>query len=135
LFECAAIAALTRELLPEAWSEAQLSSEVALPEGRVWVACADRALLGFLVARRELDALHVLLAGVQPAARRRGVATRLLGTALGAERQLASAHLEVRESNVEARAFYERVGFRAVGVRPSHYADGEAAVVMVRSLP
>jgi ribosomal protein S18 acetylase RimI-like enzyme len=134
LRECSAIAALARELLPEAWSEAQLSSEVALPEGRVWVACAESGLCGFLVARRELDELHVLLTGVRPDARRRGLATRLVQAALGAERGLAKAHLEVRESNAGARAFYEQVGFRAVGRRPRHYPDGEAALLMLRSL-
>ncbi len=130
--ESAQIAALARVLLPEAWSEAQLSSEIALPEGRVWVAADAGGLLAFVVARRELDELHVLLTGVVPAARRRGVATRLLESLIASERGLGQVTLEVREGNAGARAFYEALGFRALGRRPRHYADGEAAVLMVR---
>jgi ribosomal-protein-alanine N-acetyltransferase len=130
--DCAAIAALARDLLPEAWSEPQLSSEVALPEGRVWLARDGASLLGFLVARRELDELHVLLTGVAPAARRCGVGTRLLEALLAAERGLTQVHLEVREGNREAQSFYLSLGFEAVGRRPRHYPDGEAAVLMTR---
>ncbi len=133
LAECAEIAALAASLLPEAWSEAQLSSEVALPEGRVWVARSGIALAGFLVARRELDELHVLLTGVAPGARRRGVASGLFAALLEHERGLARMQLEVRESNVAAQAFYRALGFEAVGRRPRHYAGGEAAILMSRS--
>jgi ribosomal protein S18 acetylase RimI-like enzyme len=132
LAECAEIAALARALLPEAWSEAQLSSEIALPEGRVWVAADAGGPLAFVVARRELDELHVLLTGVAPAAQRRGIATRLLEALIASERELGRVVLEVREGNAGARAFYAALGFRAVGRRPGHYADGEAAILMTR---
>jgi ribosomal protein S18 acetylase RimI-like enzyme len=132
--ECAEIAALAATLMPETWSEAQLSSEIALPEGRVWVARGARALLGFLVARRELDELHVLLTGVEPAARRRGTASRLFRAVLERERGLARVHLEVRESNAGAQAFYRALGLHSSGHRPRHYPGGEAAILMSRSL-
>lgn len=135
LTDCPALAALAQALLPEAWSEGQLSSEIALPEGRVWVAVGDDGgLIGFVVARRELDELHVLLAGVAPHARRRGVASRLIDALGHCERDLARMHLEVRAGNRGAQAFWEALGFRAVGQRPRHYADGEAALLMVRDL-
>ena len=133
LADCGAIAELARQLLPEAWSEAQLSSEVALPEGRVWVAASGSGLEGFLVARRELDELHILLTGVRPELRRRRIGARLLELALAQERGLAKAFLEVRETNLGARAFYAELGFREVGRRPRHYPDGEAAVLMARA--
>jgi ribosomal protein S18 acetylase RimI-like enzyme len=134
LAECAEIASLARALLPEAWSEAQLSSEVALPEGRVWVAREGGTLVAFLVARREQDELHVLLTGVAPGSRRQGAAGRLFAEVLAKEPGLVRAHLEVRESNAGAQAFYRAMGFRAVGRRPGHYPGGEAAVLMAREL-
>jgi ribosomal-protein-alanine N-acetyltransferase len=134
LSECREIAALAAALLPEAWSESQLSSEVALPEGRVWVAREGGALAGFLVARRELDELHVLLTGVAPASRRRGIGSRLLDEAVARERGLSLVHLEVRASNLGAQAFYRARGLEQTGRRPRHYADGEAAVLMGRRL-
>jgi ribosomal-protein-alanine acetyltransferase len=132
LSECAAIAALAKELLPEAWTEAQLSSEIALPEGRVWIARSGGALVGLLVARRELDELHVLLMAVAPEARRHGIGARLLETVVAGERGLARAHLEVRESNKGAQSFYATLGFEVVGRRAGHYSGGEAAVLMSR---
>jgi len=134
LSECAEIAALAKELLPEAWTEAQLSSEIALPEGRVWVALGSAALVGFLVARRELDELHILLTGVAPEARRHGVGSRLIEALLAGERGLVRAHLEVRESNRAAQSFYAKLGFAPAGRRPRHYSAGEAAVLMTRAL-
>jgi len=132
--ECAEIAALAKELLPEAWTEAQLSSEIALPEGRVWVARGTGPLAGLLVARRELDELHVLLMAVTPEARGHGIGTRLIETLLAGERGLVRAHLEVRESSRGAQSFYASLGFEVAGRRPRHYSGGEAAVLMSREV-
>lgn len=132
--DAAAIAGLAAAVLPDAWSEPQISSEVAMPEGRVWVARAAGQLSGFLIARRELDELHVLLIGVAPGARRRGVARRLLRAALARDPDLVRAHLEVREGNAGARAFYAAEAFAEVGRRPRHYPGGEPAILMSRRL-
>lgn len=134
LSECAQLAALASAVLPEAWSEAQLSSEIALPEGRVWIARREGGLIGFLVARRELDELHILLTGVAPRARRSGAASRLFEALLSHERGLARVHLEVREGNLGALAFYRTLGLEPVGRRPRHYPDGDTAVLMSRTL-
>ncbi len=135
LSECTEIAALLADVLQETWSAAQLASEVALPEGRVWVARREGKLAGFLVARRELDELHLLLLGVEPAVRRAGIARRLLERCLAAEAGLARVHLEVREGNAGAQAFYRVLGFGVDGRRPGHYLGGEAAILMSRPLP
>lgn len=135
LGECAELAALLATLLPERWSEAQLSSEIALPEGRVWIARNADGIAGFLVARRELDELHVLLTGVAQAWQRRGTASRVFEALLAREVGLARVHLEFRESNTGAEGFYRALGFRADGRRPRHYTGGEAAILMSRVLP
>ena len=44
-----------------------------------------------------------------------------------------TALLEVRASNLAARAFYASTGFVAVGQRPRYYANGEDALLMTRS--
>lgn len=134
LSECGEIAALAAEVLAETWSAPQISSELALPEGRVWLARERGRLAGFLIARRELDELHLLLLGVAPAAQRRGLGRRLLRAVLAADPGLARAHLEVRESNAGARGFYAAEAFVEVGRRPRHYPGGEAAILMSRGL-
>jgi ribosomal-protein-alanine N-acetyltransferase len=130
------IAALAAQVLPEAWTAEQLVAEIAMPEGCVRVARSPAgALLGFLVGRRVLAELHVLLVGVAPHARRAGVGSALVRCALGEIPPPERCFLEVREGNSGARAFYQKLGFREDGRRPGHYGGGEAAVLMSRSLP
>jgi ribosomal-protein-alanine N-acetyltransferase len=73
---------------------------------------------------------------VAPAARRRGLGTRLLDAAMA----LATAHgarvafLEVSIGNAAARTLYARAGFIPTGRRPRYYADGTDALVLRRRL-
>ena len=108
---------------PAAWAVAP-----RLPDGRL--------LLGYLVAMRGVDEVHLLNITTLPLYRRQGVA-RLMLAALAAWTRLQGARwlwLEVRASNHSARALYERTGFVQVGLRRGYYPDAgarrEDAVVM-----
>jgi ribosomal protein S18 acetylase RimI-like enzyme len=92
--------------------------------------CGD-GMAGFAVARAlgegEGEVLNLV---VEPAWRRRGIAGELLRDL--AVRYPSALYLEVRESNAEARAFYQAFGFREIGSRPEYYrSPSEGAVVMV----
>ncbi len=126
------LAALATAALPEAWSERSFRSELRQRVARVWAARENGRLLGFAALRRVADELQLLSLAVDDAARRRGVATRLLEVALGAEPGVRAVHLEVRESNHAAQRLYAGLGFEATGRRPRHYGD-EAAVLMTRA--
>ena len=97
-------------------------------------------LLGYVVAMAGAGELHLLNITVEPAAQRQGHARRLLTRLIahGRELELERLWLEVRESNVGARAAYEHMGFAAVGVRPGYYPapanQRESAVVMSLSI-
>lgn len=80
-----------------------------------------------------VDEAHVTTFAVLPAWRRRGVGARLLleMMRLAADLGARVMTLEVRLSNMPARALYQRFGFRPVGVRPRYYSDnGEDALIM-----
>jgi ribosomal-protein-alanine acetyltransferase len=126
------VAALAAVCLPDAWSADGFASELARPEARLWTAREDGRLVGYLVARRVLDELHVHSLAVDAARRRHGIASALLAQALAAESGLAAVLLEVRAGAEAARAFYAARGFVAVGRRPRYYADGEDAILMTR---
>jgi len=70
---------------------------------------------------------------VRPEARRRGLGTELVlhALAVGADRGVWTALLEVRASNRPALAMYERLGFVQRGVRRGYYDHPrEDAVIM-----
>ena len=90
-------------------------------------------IVGYLMAWRVVDRLHILNLAVQFECRRRGIGAALLAEALAraVAADLKRATLEVRENNASAIRFYEQHGFTARGRRRNYYADtGEDAVVM-----
>ncbi len=96
-------------------------------------------LLGYFVAMKGVDEVHLLNITVTPVHQRQGWARVMLDAlALWSRGQGAQwLWLEVRISNVRARAIYERYGFREVGLRRNYYPAGgsgpsarEDAVVM-----
>jgi ribosomal-protein-alanine N-acetyltransferase len=98
------------------------------------------ALAAYIVAMPGVDEMHLLNITVEPGARRRGLATRLL-VALEAEcirRDAKTLWLEVRPGNAEALSLYLARGFVEVARRRGYYpaARGarEDAIVMSRSL-
>lgn len=99
-----------------------------LPDGR--------GLLGYMVAMKGVDEVHLLNITSAPQHQRQGWA-RLMLDALATWTRGQGADwiwLEVRASNHPARALYERQGFQQVGLRRGYYPDTgnqrEDAVVM-----
>ncbi|MGC2659081.1 MAG: ribosomal protein S18-alanine N-acetyltransferase [Bryobacteraceae bacterium] len=83
---------------------------------------------GFIVSRIVVAEREILNLAVDPAWRRRGVATILLTYQLTMG---GTYYLEVRESNLAAQALYRKCGFEEVGRRPSYYdLPTESAIVM-----
>ena len=97
--------------------------------------CAGDAILGYFVAMKGVDEVHLLNITVAPEYQGQGWGRVLLDAlALWARAQGAQwLWLEVRTSNVRARHVYERYGYRRVGERRNYYpARGgrEDAIVM-----
>ena len=95
------------------------------------------SVVAFIVFWIVHDEVHVLNVAVAAAARRRGIARRLMDEAAERGRRAGArlATLEVRRSNEAALTLYRAIGYRQVGVRPNYYADeGEDAIVMVLDL-
>lgn len=91
----------------------------------------------FLMARAVGDEAELLNIAVSPAHRCTGQATQLLKCAMDQFRGSAirAIYLEVRESNMPARAFYEKHGFSVSGKRPNYYQrPDEPAISMMRKL-
>jgi ribosomal-protein-alanine N-acetyltransferase len=94
---------------------------------------------GFLIYSRLLDEANIDNVAVSPHYQGRGFGRALLLTALDnmCAIGLKRCMLEVRESNVAARALYENNGFVIDGVRPLYYKmqqGREDALLMSRRL-
>ena len=91
---------------------------------------------GYAAYRTAAGEAELLRLAVVPAARRRGIATALVaaGDDALADAGAEVCYLEVRAGNRAARAFYEKAGFHAIGVRPRYYADGDDAHLLARAV-
>lgn len=115
-----------------AWSADTFVRELQLERRDYRVAVLRRRSIGFGGMMTVLDDAHLMVMGVDPAFRRRGVAVLLFGSLLEAARKdgCQSVTLEVRVENRAAQALYRRFGMTAEGVRPRYYEDGTDAVIM-----
>ena len=97
--------------------------------------CAGETILGYFVAMRGVDEVHLLNITVAPQWQGRGWGRLMLDAlALWARGQGAQwLWLEVRTSNVRAQQVYLRYGYRRVGERKNYYPaqhGREDAIVM-----
>lgn len=97
---------------------------------------AGGIVLGYFIAMKGVDEVHLLNITVAPAHQRQGWGRVMLDAlAVWARGQRAQwLWLEVRASNARAQRIYERHGYRRVGERKGYYPAGqgrrEDAVVM-----
>ncbi|HKV93572.1 MAG TPA: ribosomal protein S18-alanine N-acetyltransferase [Candidatus Angelobacter sp.] len=82
-------------------------------------------VVGFIVGRQVAQECEIENIAINGTARRRGLGTRLLGEFLETVRSLGGQEiwLEVRESNLAARALYEKWAFVETSRRKAYYED------------
>jgi [ribosomal protein S18]-alanine N-acetyltransferase len=126
-----AVVAIERRSFPTPWSLAMFVLELSKPSGICLAATAGDELVGYIVCSRYDQVWHLMNVAVAPERRRSGVAARLISRLVEEAGGGLPFTLEVRVSNREAIAMYERFGFRSAGVRPRYYHDnGEDALIM-----
>ncbi|MEQ8230934.1 MAG: ribosomal protein S18-alanine N-acetyltransferase [Gammaproteobacteria bacterium] len=88
-----------------------------------WVLDAGTALAGYGIMSVAAGESHILNICIDPDARGRGLARRLMAHLLDTAREHAAqvAYLEVRPSNEVARGLYATLGFHHVGTRTDYY--------------
>jgi [ribosomal protein S18]-alanine N-acetyltransferase len=128
------VLAIERASFSMPWSRGAFLYEIEQNRvARCYVMREAERLVGYICVWEVADEMHITNIAVHPAARRRGIGRGLLGSVLddARRRSMRLVVLEVRPSNVEARALYETFGFQVVGRRRGYYYDtGEDALVM-----
>jgi ribosomal-protein-alanine N-acetyltransferase len=129
------VAAIERRAFPTPWSIAMFVLEMSKPSSVCLAATLDGTLVGYTVCSRYDTVWHVMNIAVEPALRRRGIASALLAELyVRAGDPGALFTLEVRRSNHAAIELYERDGFAIAGLRRRYYQDnGEDALIMWRT--
>ena len=129
------VVAIERAAYGHPWTRGNFSD--SLQSGyQAQLLTAGTTVIGYFVAMKGVDEVHLLNITVAPAFHRQGWAPLMLEALAGWSRGQNAQWLwlEVRASNVRALAVYERNGFRRVGMRkgyyPAHDGRREDAVVM-----
>ncbi|NUO51724.1 MAG: GNAT family N-acetyltransferase [Polyangiaceae bacterium] len=113
-----------------------ITGELERPYAIVWAAAEGADALGFLLAAKAADELHVIDVVVAETARRRGIGRALVDAATrdAASQSFRLALLEVRRSNLAAIRLYRQAGFVGVRVRPKYYDSGEDGIEMAKEI-
>jgi ribosomal-protein-alanine acetyltransferase len=106
------------------WS-AQDLIELKASGAELWVCMEAKQLAGVVAWREAGEEAEILNLAVAQAWRRKGIGRELMSTALkeAAEKGVQEVFLEVRESNVAARAFYMKLRFTETGRRRGYYRN------------
>lgn len=118
------------------WTEMSFLSEIYRKHGVALVAVWEEKVIGYVCANYVLHESHILNLAVHENYRRRGIGTLLMNEVIRElkRRKCVFVYLEVRESNIGAREFYTRFGFKVESRRKKYYAnpDEDALLMMGR---
>jgi ribosomal-protein-alanine N-acetyltransferase len=138
--EAQAIALLSRDEIEHglrwSWTAPRVLRAIRDRSTNVVVARDGDSVVGFALLRYEADRAHLLLLGVARSRRRHGIATALwrwLEETLGIA-GVGAVQVELRQSNIVARAFYEKLGFELINATTKYYQGAETALHMVKEL-
>jgi len=118
------------------WNDSEYARIFAGDQPRLALVIQNDTVQGFLVANRigsEWELENIVVAS---GARRRGMASALLGHFLDVVKQQGgeSVFLEVRASNAAARALYVKYGFAETGRRRHYYQQPDEDAVLYRKV-
>ena len=134
------IAVMSRDFIEHGlgwgWDAARVARRIRHRATNVVVAESGADIVGFGVMEyHEVDA-HLLLFGVEPIYRNRGIGSSLLRwlEATAATAGIELIFLEARVTNSAARGFYKARGYRELATIPRYYSGREDAVRIGKDL-
>ena len=120
------------------WSKSQWEKELTDPK-RICLGVKElqtKKLLGLCSAWLVIDELHITFIAVDPMNQRKGLGKFLLSALIKRSKSLQTnhIHLEVKDNNEPAKAFYKSMGFKMVGNRSNLYKDGRDALILKKEI-
>ena len=129
---------LDKKSLKGLWTKSQWERELN-DSNRICIGLMEletKKLLGFCTAWLVIDELHITSIAVHPSHKREGLGKFLLSDLISRSSSLRvnQIHLEVRDKNKTARAFYKSMGFKTIGNRSNFYKDGSDALLLTKEI-
>ncbi len=122
---------LEHEAFPDPYPDAFLRWLLGAHANAFFVAEVEAKILGYSVGLMQSDETgHILSVAVAAEHQGKGIGKRLISTAIAELETLGAKRivLEARKSNVKARDFYSKMGFKPVKTVKRYYSDREDAV-------
>ncbi len=135
--DISSVAELESNIFADAWTIQGIRDTFEQKQAIVVVAEEKNVVVGYCVLYYVLDEAEIARVAVDEAFRRQGLGFHLLDDVCDfcKENHIERLLLDVRESNKNARAFYEKYGFQVDGVRKGFYEQPkEDAVLMSKRL-
>lgn len=135
--DAAAIAEMEHQTFSDAWSEKAIFDTLRNPKTICLVAEKIGKIVGYCIVYTADDEADIARIAVLKESRRFGIASELIHAldVICWENQIQIIMLDVRVSNEDARAFYEKHGFTQDGIRENYYKNPmEDAILMSRAV-
>ena len=120
------------------WGRLSFENELSNPLSIFLIAKDEETgnVIGYGGVWLMYDAGNITNIAVHPQYRREGIGRKILAllTDICMEKRMDIITLEVRESNLPARALYEAEGFSVCGIRKKYYQGKEDALIMTKEL-
>lgn len=116
----------------EFWTPEILKKELENPNSKYIVAFANDNIVGFAGITYNFDYVEIMNIAIRKDMRRKGIATKLMKKLLllANEYNVSKVALEVDSNNISARALYNKLGFKEVGIRKKYYHGNSDAILM-----
>ena len=116
---------IERASFQQAWTEENFLCCLRQRNCIGMVAERNHEIVGFMIYELHKSQLRILNFAVDPAVRRRGVGKQMVQRLIDklSQQRRQEISFEVRESNLEAQLFFQKMGFRALKVLRNHYED------------
>ena len=124
---------IERESFEFAWTEEDFLCWLRQRNCIGMVSECDHNIVGFMVYELHKSRMHILNFAVAPSVHRQQVGTQMVQKLIDklSQQRRKEVLLEVRERNLAAQLFFQKLGFRAVSVMRNYYDDtSEDAYVM-----
>lgn len=135
--DAAAIAEMEHQTFSDAWSEKAILDTLRNQKTICLVAEKIGKIVGYCIVYTADDEADIARIAVLKESRRFGIASELIHAldVICWENQIQIIMLDVRVSNEDARAFYEKHGFTQDGIRENYYKNPmEDAILMSRAV-